>query len=257
MVSEWSLSGRVVLLPSWHTFAPMLVKLGALVSEVAGSIGGMTMQRSPNGTVARSKPLPIRRQGKYSATARQRLATLNLTWGTLTPTEKGDWDTFAGTVSWYNRFGDPITGTGYMAFLKCNASSHVSAAENSQQPLQLTPPLSTLGVLPAAPDFVYDLATDTLSLQSTDAATDSHTSLFMFASQPFRAGRRANYRPMPFLGWAKPAEVMPYDLTANYVLLHGRLPDASTRESAFLRVQAADTTYQWPSLDTVLPLVYK
>jgi hypothetical protein len=217
----------------------------------------MTMQRSPNGTVARTKPLPIRRQGTYSAEARQRLSTLNLTWGTLTPTEKGDWDTFAGSVSWFNRFGDPITGTGYMAFLKCNMASHVSAAENSQQVFTMTPPTTTNGALPAAPEFVYDIASDTLSIQSPDSTTPAHSSLWSFTSQPFRAGRRSNYRPMPFTQWVKPGETLPYDITANYVLLHGRLPNKATFESAFLRLQSADDISMWPGIDVTLPLIYK
>lgn len=239
------------------TFVNMLVKLGPLVTEVAGSMGGMTMQRSPNGTVARTKPLPIRRQGTYSADARQRLASLNMTWRTLTILERSDWDTFAGTVSWYNRFGDPVTGTGYMAFLKCNMASHHSAGTNDQVPFQTTYPLTTAGALPAAPEFVYDLATDTLLLTSTDSDMPLLGGAWLFASQPFSAGRRFNHRPMPYMRSAQADKPLPKDLTAAYLKVWGRLPDKNVSESAFLRVQSFDEQYLWPGPDVTLPLVYK
>lgn len=215
------------------------------------------MQRSPFGTVARSKPLPIRRQNRYTGDSRQRLATLTQLWRTLSPTDRADWDTFAGTVSWFNRFGDPVTGSGYRAFLRCNLASHTSAAELAQQPLQLTYPRATVSTLPASPEFVYDLATDQLLVTSLDAATDAVTFLFMFASQPFPGGRSVCHTPMPFVQWVQNSKNFPVNVTAKYVALHGRLPDASAREAAFLRIQARHRKFLWPGLDTVLPLVYK
>lgn len=235
----------------------MLIKLGPLAAEVAGSTGGLTMQRSPFGTVARSKPLPIRRQNRYTGDSRQRLAMLAQLWRTLSPTVRADWDTFAGTVSWFNRFGDPVTGSGYRAFLRCNLASHTSPAQLAQQPVQLTYPLSTVSTLPASPEFVYDLATDKLSVTSLDGATTGATWLFMFASQPFPAGRSVCHTPMPFLVWMQHSKSFPRDITADYVALHGRLPNKTEREAAFLRLQAHNSKYMWPGLDTVLPLVYK
>lgn len=235
----------------------MLIKLGPLASEVAGSAGGLTLQRSPFGTVGRSKPLPIRRQNRYTADSRQRLASLTQAWRLLSPTDRADWDTFAGTVSWFNRFGDPVTGSGYRAFLRCNLASHTSPSELAQQPFQLTYPPATASALPASPEFVYDLATDTLLLTSLDATTARDTWLFLFASQPFPAGRSVCHTPKPYLDWMQEAKPFPRDLTAKYLALHGRLPDKTYRESAFLRLQAHNCKFLWPGLDTVLPLVYK
>lgn len=234
----------------------MLIKLGPLASEVAGSAGGLTLQRSPFGTVGRSKPLPIRRQSRYTADSRQRLATLAQLWRTLSPADRADWDTFAGTVSWFNRFGNPVTGSGYRAFLRCNLASHTSAAGPAQQPFQLKYPPSTASTLPASPEFVYTLASDTLILRSTDPATDADTWLFIFASQPFPAGRSVCHTPMPFLYWMPDRKTFPLNLTANYLALHGRLPDAKAREAAFLRLQAHNSKSMWPGLETVIPLVY-
>lgn len=215
------------------------------------------MQRSPFGTVARSKPLPIRRQSRYTADSRQRLATLAQLWRTLSPTDRADWDTFAGTVSWFNRFGDPVTGSGYRAFLRCNLASHTSAAELAQFPVQVTYPTSIASTLPASPEFVYNLLTNRLFVTSLDRSTAAETSLYLFASQPFPAGRSVCHSPLPFVQWMRDSTNFPVELTEKYKALHGRLPDKSVREAAFLRIQARNSKSYWPGLATVLPLVYK
>ena len=234
----------------------MLIKLGPLAAEVAGSAGGLTMQRSPFGTVARSKPLPIRRQSRYTADSRQRLATLAQLWRTLSPADRADWDTFAGTVSWFNRFGNPVTGSGYRAFLRCNLASHTSPAELAQQPFQLTYPRDTVSTLPASPEFVYELRSKRLIVRSTDSIAAGNTWLFMFASQPFPAGRSTCYTSMPYLDWMQESKPFPRDVTEKYAALHGRLPDDTAQEAAFLRLQAHNSKSMWPGLDTVIPLVY-
>ena len=111
--------------------------------------------------------------------------------------------------------------------------------------------------MPASPEFVYDLATGRLLVTSLDAATDADTFLFMFASQPFPGGRSVCHSPMPFVQWVQNSKTFPVNLTAKYVALHGRLPDKTAQEAAFLRIQASNRKYMWPGLDTVLPLVYK
>lgn len=235
----------------------MLVKLSGLVTSVAGSIGGLTLQRSPDGTVGRSKPLPIRRSSTWSASARQRLKSVNEAWSTLEPSKRAGWNAFAGTVSWFNRFGDPVAGSGYKAFRKCNMASHVSASADEQRALFTEPPVSTASALPALLEFVYDLSEDKLFLTSSDAETDANTGLWLFASQPFPQGRSVNYRPMPFLTGTQPEKPLPLSLNSFYLPLHGALPDPSVRQSAFLRVQAFNMEYGWPGMSVTLPLVYK
>lgn len=234
----------------------MFAKLGPLVSQVAGSIGGTTFQRGNGGTVIRSKPLPKPRTSRASSTARQRAKTLLDLWRTFSPTERSDWDIFAGTVSWTNRFGDPVAGSGYKAFLRCNMASYTNPAGNGAKAIQLTPPPSTDAVLPAAPLFVYDLATDKLQLQSSDGTTNAKTVLALLAGPPTSGGRSSWHRPVKYLDSIGPLKPLPYDLTTAYTAVFGRLPNKLVREQAFLRVQAYNELYMWPGLDVILPLTY-
>jgi len=251
------LSGGVVNLAVCITFAAMLAKLGPLVSEVAGSIGGATFQRSPHGTVVRSKPLGIVRRGTYSSSARQRLKSVNDTWKTLTPTQQGDWQTFADTQTWYNRFGDPIVGTGYMAFLKNNLANYSSVVGAYPLAIQPTYPTTTLAVLAADPEFVYELATNTLFFSSSDAATDANTLTVLFMSQPCSNGRSVWNRPIPYGARIGNGTAFNIDITTEYVSLHGRLPDKAVSERAFLRITTKDINTYYPGLETTVRLVYK
>lgn len=235
----------------------MHVKLSGLVTALAGSMGGVTFSRSPHGTVARAKPLPIRRTSGPSATARQRMSTLNQLWRTISPTDRADWDDFAGTVSWFNRFGDPVTGSGYMAFLKCNMASHASAASIAADTFQLTYPHVTASVLPANLQFVFDFAGGTMSMKSSDTDTDADTFIHLFASPPVPAGRSVYHRAMPYLTMQIQSKPTSIPLTSLYTDLFGRIPDKNVLETAFLRVQASNATTHWPGISATVQMEYQ
>ena len=235
----------------------MLMKLGPLVTDIAGSIGGLTIQRSRDGAVGRSKPLPVLRQSTKSANARQRMQSVTKAWSAMSAGERADWDIFAATVSWFNRFGDPVTGSGYRAFLKNNAAMHTNGLYSAVEAIRTTPPNSTFGTLPLDVAFVYDTGTSLLQLQSLGPEVDSKTVLYLFASQPFSAGRRFNYLRMPFLVALEPSKPLPANIGTQYSALFGQQPDYGQLQSAFLRVQAADSNSLWPAMSVQLPLVYK
>lgn len=234
----------------------MLVKLSGLVSEVAGSMGGMTLQRSPDGTIGRSKPLPIRRRSTYSSDARQRLHSLLYTWRSLSPTQRADWQTFSNTLSWYNRFGDPVPGTGYRAFLRNNLASWSSPAGSYTATPNLVPPTDLVSVMPASPQVLCSLSNNIIRLVSPLASVDADTRLFLFASAPRPAGRQRCYTPMPFLTMLPPGTLLPTNLTSAYQALHGRLPSTALLESVTFRVQARSRKGNWPGIETELLMAY-
>lgn len=235
----------------------MIAKLGPLVSQVAGSIGGTTFQRGPDGLIIRSKPIPKPATSPAKVSARQRAKSLMEQWRLLDPADRADWDTFAGTVSWFNRFGDPVTGTGYRAFLRCNMASYASVAGLQQKPVQLSYPLATNSALPGLPEFVYELSTDKVGLTSSDAKVDSDTVLALFASAPVPGGRSSWHGSWRYLISFAPDKSLPSTFESEYVAAFGRLPDPTVREAAFLRIVAYNYKYNWPGITAVLPLTYK
>lgn len=232
----------------------MLAKLGPLVTAVAGSIGGMTMQRSPWGTVARNKPLPILRRSQYSSQARQRAAAASLAWRFLPPESHTLWNNFAATQSWFNRFGDPVEGSGYLAFLKNNMASHYSASSESKSAFRLEPPGSTVSLMPEGLSLTWDPEEEELILGSSDSEVNETTSLFVFASAPVSTGRNRAPSNMPFLGQLTPTTGLPIVLNTPYLALHGTLPDPEAQTTMFLRIQAVNHVTLWPGLSTTIRL---
>ena len=235
----------------------MLAKLGPLVSAVTGSVGGTTFQRSANGLLVKSKPLPTLRRSTAAVNARQRTATLNTAWFKLDESERAAWADFALTQEFVNRFGDPVTGTAYMAFMRCNQGAYLSAAGSYTFTTQTAPPADTSSTLPAAPAFQYDKSDDELRLVSTDPKVASNSRLFIFATPPRRPLTRLavqGFPRVPFIATLDPDQSFPADLTAAYLAVFGRLPLANEGEGAQLRVLARSSAYAWPGLTVELPL---
>lgn len=227
----------------------MIAKLGPLVTQAAGSIGGTTFQRGRSGLLIRSKPLPTFRNTVYASSARQRTATLNTLWSTLTPTQVLDWDNFAKAQSFRNRFGDVVVGTAYMAFMKCNQASYHSASNYDPKAIQSTPPTTTAATLPPAAEFILDTGTNTLTVDSSAATVDAATDLALFASRPRRprnSGDRPRVNDGKFLQIGAAGDTFPIDITAAYVANFGRLPDPTVFEAALLRIRAYDESSMWP-----------
>jgi len=226
----------------------MQVKLGPLVAAVAGSIGAVTFQRGKYGTQARNKPLPIRRGSGYAVSARNRLQAVNRTWATMSSTDRDDWQSFASTQTWRNRFGDIITGSGYMAFLKNNVQSFEGKADKYPFSIQTLFPSTTLGTLPNLPTVTITSGGSTLSLSSSDTNVDANTELMIFASPIVSAGMSKYYKPMPFLRPIKSGLAFPRDLKSAYLAAFRRLPNPDNNETCFIRILALDRTTFYPGL---------
>jgi len=91
-----------------------------LVSDVKGSIGGITFQKNPSGQIIRTRP---RRKG--ASTSSQQIAHNNnqallFLWQNLSNDYKDEWSTFAATYTKTNKFGEEKKLTGYNWFYSVN-----------------------------------------------------------------------------------------------------------------------------------------
>lgn len=98
----------------------MLAQLGPLISNAAGSVGGLTIQRGPAGYSVRPRSLPTRRRTTYTQPQRLPFTQLAEAWRNLTPSKRDGWAALAAVMPWYNRFGEPIAGNALWAFMRCN-----------------------------------------------------------------------------------------------------------------------------------------
>lgn len=70
------------------------VKLSPLLTDISGSIGGMTIQRNKFGMTLRRKPLPIRSATTAQLNVRVLMVTIQKAWQNLTDAQRLQWNRF-------------------------------------------------------------------------------------------------------------------------------------------------------------------
>lgn len=70
------------------------IKLGPVVTDIAGSIGGTTIQRNKFGYSIRSKPLPLHSETSAQYNIREKIVLLQHSWQALTDAQRLQWTRF-------------------------------------------------------------------------------------------------------------------------------------------------------------------
>lgn len=189
----------------------MQVKLGPLVSDAAGSIGGTTVQRNFIATQVRSKPLPTRRRSAYTNQPRGTLGQWSRTWRTLSQSDRDMWQLEAAGLTWLNKFGDVIRGKGYWLYIRCNQY----LAMLNRSPITTPGASSAFGAvlgLSAAGAVATTITLTWTSVTPVPAAT----TYAVFATPPMSAGRSAAYGTFRLLTTFAAGTASPQNIGAAY-----------------------------------------
>lgn len=92
----------------------------ALVTQVSGSIGGMTGSRNRSGMYFRARSMPVNPQTSLQTVTRDALNQTVTRWGDLTDIQRENWANYANNVPWQNVLGDTIKLTGNTMYSSCN-----------------------------------------------------------------------------------------------------------------------------------------
>lgn len=156
-------------------------KLGAIITDVAGSIGGTTIRRTPNGHAMYNKQGRQVKSAFAKASRKNELGNVFGNWYNLTESEKEQWALNASIYPIKDKFGNTKYLTGRQLYTKLNA--------------QLLPASATSDVKSFDP-FVeladtqldtFDISTSELSLY-IDGAFDSQI-IYISMYQLRRRGR--------------------------------------------------------------------
>jgi hypothetical protein len=156
------------------------VVYGAEITELIGSIGGMTFQRNSSGTIARLKPNSPVNPSPIQGIQQNSLAQLVALWPTLTPLQKASWDALAAAHDHINPWSETKTLNGYQWFLSCNLYCTLAG-----DAIQVTAP----AYAPPAPPSAFTLTASAfnLSCEFGVAYTAVPDHLFIYLSLPIRA----------------------------------------------------------------------
>lgn len=95
-----------------------LIKLGALVSEVRGSIGGAVYARNRYGAYTRARTKPVDPNTALQNTYRTRMSMALTAWKALAIGQRGLWNAYAGQHTFTNRIGEAFVPSGLNLFTR-------------------------------------------------------------------------------------------------------------------------------------------
>lgn len=100
-----------------------LLKLGGLVTEISGRIGGNILATSPNGSYIKSNAYSQQHPSQAQSLQRTQLYITTQLWRSLSPTQQASFASRVGQYTYINRVGDTVTPTAYQLFAKINANA--------------------------------------------------------------------------------------------------------------------------------------
>jgi len=96
----------------------------ALVTDLSGSVGGLTASRNAGGGYFRSKVVPVDPSTSRQNAVRSVFASLASEWVALTQDLRSDWNTYAANLPVTPAFCGPMNVTGQNQFVKTNTIRH-------------------------------------------------------------------------------------------------------------------------------------
>lgn len=101
-----------------------LIKLGGLISDIRGSVGGTVFSRNKSGAIARQRTTPVNPQSVLQTAIRAIVALVSQAWRTGTTTvQKAAWAVFASNVPAKNKLGESINLSGFNQYVKSNTAA--------------------------------------------------------------------------------------------------------------------------------------
>lgn len=164
-----------------------IVKYGALITEVKGSVGGSTFQGGRSAPIMRNKPLSAVIQSRLKPTEsgqpndlvqnQLNFATCVKNWGSMSQANRDSWSDLLGTWLFSDKFGDPYNGTPFQ----------IQTAANLNRLILETSLLSAAPTYQAAEDVGVSFGDYSVSgtFNRTQSITPSSTQRAVsFVSQP-------------------------------------------------------------------------
>lgn len=157
------------------------IKLGLIITDIQGSVGGSTFRRTPRGVILYNKQGTQIKSAFATASRKNQLGNVFSAWQNLSPEEQKYWNEQATLYPQKNKFGSDVYLTGRQFFTKLSAQMLPA-----QEPVQTSPLddrlstsiLANIACIPASNELTI----------AFDAAIDD---FFVYVSvYPLRKGAR-------------------------------------------------------------------
>lgn len=200
------------------------IKLGPTVSDIRGSIGGVTFSRNGGGPYARTRVKGTNPNSAPQQVVRSIMATMSLAWTALTLAVRTGWDNYAKNVQLINRLGDSINVSGWNMYCRTKAVMDLIGGT-----MPATAPASnTLAEQDADIAVTGDVSDNKLSVVFNTAlpwVTEVGAHLLVYQGIPQNATINSYDGPFRYAGkvdGAAVAPTSPADITSLYPLAAGQ-----------------------------------
>lgn len=110
------------------------IKLGSIITDIQGSVGGSTFRRTPRGVILYNKQGTQIKSAFAEASRKNQLGNVFSAWQKLSPEEQKYWNVQATLYPQKNKFGSDVYLTGRQFFTKLSAQMLPA-----QKPVQTSP----------------------------------------------------------------------------------------------------------------------
>jgi len=190
------------------------VTYGSIITEINGSIGGITFQTNRAGTIARLRPASFKSRTGKQNTAIANFTSLTAGFSELSLVDKQDWDAFANAHTKETKFGEVRTLTGLNWYISVNGHR-----EQLSLPRIDVPPMF---LMPVGNDN-FSLVVDAAKIEVTKNPPTSpmDTSLLFWATPPLRRATTSLRSELRFLSAVQAQPFGVIDLTSFWEATFG------------------------------------
>jgi len=210
-----------------------LIKLGPMVAEVSGKIGGAVYARNRGGAYVRDWTKPLSSTTSYALAAKSRLTALSQAWQGLTDNQRAAWKAWAQANPVINRLGESRVLSGSQAYVQINGvlgaigSSYVDVPPGGTAPAALTSLVVDADI--GAGDF-------DLTYTATPLAADDK--LYIQACRVASAGVTYVNNLLRLIGVTASAQASPFDVES---LFEARFGTPNVGDTVHFAVSVVDS----------------
>lgn len=190
------------------------VQYGSIITDMIGSIGGLTFQHNRSGKIVRQKPTG-RKLVTFAQNARiHEFQTLVDLWSALSQTNKNLWNTWADTYTFYNNWGEEKALNGYNWFMSINGFLQLVGETLKTAPGSYATPL-------AVPEYTPLFQYDEVSFEFTSSFDHSDHYLLVWTTSPIRNNNPNIRGALRLTDIVAPGTDTIVDITSEWQSTHG------------------------------------
>jgi len=187
-----------------------VIKLGPMITDIRGSIGGTTFARNRSGMYARTRVKPIDPSSTRQQSVRNAVAACQTAWrDTLTQAQRDGWDNVGAVGGGTGALGDQIRLTGIQAYIRVNVIVLLAGLAA----FATAPALPYHTALPALTFTCVE--TPGLVITATTPVIAAGAALQIQVSGVYSATKNFFKGPWPYAMWFLTADTVPISIPAG------------------------------------------